>query len=108
MGSCSTFVLHCHYFVVSVTLALDVERTCELAERLDLVHHISEAAISDWYTKEPSWQSHVVGPGCQKSGLAKPDQPDQFLRPSPESKFCSVLVEAEVILGLLVSFPRCV
>ena len=29
-------------------LALDVERTCELAERLALVHHIPEEAISDW------------------------------------------------------------
>jgi len=71
MGSCSTFVLHCHYFVVSVTLALDVERTCELAERLDLVHHILEAAISDWYAKEPLQRLRVVRPGCQKSSPAQ-------------------------------------
>ena len=38
MGSCSTFLLLLCGF--RDRLALDVERTCELAERLDLVHHI--------------------------------------------------------------------
>jgi len=41
-------------------LALDMEGTCELAERFDLVHHIPEAAISDWYTKEPVQRSFCL------------------------------------------------
>ena len=48
-----------------------MERTCKLAERLDLVHHIPEAAISDSYMKEPLQCSRVIGPGCQKSAPAK-------------------------------------
>jgi len=62
MGSRSTFELHCHCF--RDRLALDVEETCELAERFDLVHHIMEAAISDWYistyTKEPARRSFCL------------------------------------------------
>jgi len=52
MGSCSTLMLHCHCFVVSVTISLSTWKQCVLAERLDLVHHIPQAAISDWHKKD--------------------------------------------------------
>ena len=61
MGSRSTFVLHCHCFCgFRDRLALDVEGTCELAERFGLVHHIPEAAISDWYIRRSLRGAHSV------------------------------------------------
>ena len=48
---------------------------------LDLVHHIPEAAISDWYAKEPSWCLRAVGLGCQKVVWLELDRPDQFRHP---------------------------
>ena len=55
--SCFTTTVFCGF---RDRLALDMEGTCELAERFDLVHHIPEAAISDWYTKEPARRSFCL------------------------------------------------